>query len=51
MIHIVGLSCQAARQGASAKYIMYDTFFGATRGMRMFKQKLGFKPYRVKWLP
>jgi len=32
------------------KYIRYDTFFGASDGLKMFKQKLGFKPYKVKWL-
>jgi len=31
------------------KYIMYDTFFGASGGLKMFKQKLGYKPYKVKW--
>jgi len=31
------------------KYIMYDTFFGASNGLKKFKQKLGYKPYRVKW--
>lgn len=30
-------------------YLMYDTFFGAKDGLRMFKEKLGFLPYRVKW--
>ncbi len=31
------------------KYIMYDTFFGALDGLKKFKEKLGYKPYRVKW--
>ncbi len=31
-------------------YIMYDTFFGATEGLKKFKQKLGYKPYKVKWI-
>jgi len=30
-------------------YLMYDTFFGAKDGLKMFKEKLGFLPYRVKW--
>jgi hypothetical protein len=30
-------------------YVMYDTFFGAQPGMRAFKTKLGFKPYRVRY--
>ena len=31
------------------KYVMYDTFFGASKGLKNFKKKLGYKPYRVKW--
>lgn len=31
------------------KYIMYDTFLGASDGLKKFKTKLGFKPYKVKW--
>lgn len=30
-------------------FVMYDTFFGATDGLRMFKKRIGFKPYRVTW--
>lgn len=30
-------------------YIMYDTFFGASSGLKLFKTKLGFKPYKVNW--
>ncbi|MFD2270342.1 hypothetical protein ACFS07_02300 [Undibacterium arcticum] len=29
------------------KYVMYDTYFGATEGLKTFKTMLGFKPYRV----
>jgi len=32
------------------KYIMYDTFFGASKGLQQFKNKLGYKAYKVKWL-
>lgn len=31
-------------------FVMYDTYFGALPGLKMFKNKLGFKPYRVKWI-
>lgn len=31
-------------------HIMYDTYFGATDGLRMFKNKLAFRPYFVTWL-
>ena len=32
------------------RYLMYDTFFGASPGYRYFKERSGFTPYRVKWL-
>lgn len=32
------------------KFVMYDTFWGAKEGLRLFKKKLRFKPFRVKWL-
>ena len=31
------------------KYVMYDTFFGASEGLKMFKKRCGFIPHRVKW--
>jgi hypothetical protein len=30
-------------------WIMYDSFLGATEGLTVFKQKLGFLPYNVTW--
>ncbi len=30
-------------------YLMYDTFFGASPGLRNFKMMLGFEPYRAKY--
>lgn len=30
-------------------WFMYDTFFGAQEGLRYFKERLGFKPYKVIW--
>jgi hypothetical protein len=30
-------------------YLMYDTFFGASPGLRSFKTMLGFEPYRAKY--
>jgi hypothetical protein len=31
------------------KFIMYDTFFGASEGLKLFKSRLGFRPYKVTW--
>lgn len=30
-------------------YLMYDTYFGASSGMKTFKKMLGFQPYRAKY--
>jgi hypothetical protein len=30
-------------------YLMYDTYFGASPGMKTFKTLLGFQPYRAKY--
>lgn len=31
-------------------WAMYDTFLGASEGLWYFKERLGFKPYTVKWV-
>ena len=31
------------------QYFMYDTYFGGTNGLRLFKKRNCFEPYRVKW--
>ena len=31
------------------RYVMYDTFFGALPGLRLFKTMLGFQPFRAKY--
>lgn len=30
-------------------WLMYDTYFGASEGMRQFKRWIGCEPYRVRW--
>jgi hypothetical protein len=32
-----------------ARYLFYDTFFGAPAGLRWFKTHLGFQPHYVRW--
>jgi len=34
---------------SEVKYAMYDTFFGASDGLKLFKKRCGFKPYKVVW--
>ena len=45
---LTDIVCQliAARTHA---YLMYDTYFGASPGLKTFKKMIGFKPYRVKY--
>jgi len=31
------------------QYFMYDTFLGAQEGLRNFKRRLGFQPYRIRY--
>lgn len=33
----------------NCNYLMYDTFFGATDGLKLFKKRIGFEPYKVSW--
>ncbi|MGZ8292008.1 MAG: hypothetical protein ACXWVG_03065 [Telluria sp.] len=33
----------------NVSYLMYDTYLGAQPGLRSFKRKLGFSPYRVRY--
>jgi hypothetical protein len=40
----------AVKEKSETKFIMYDTFFGATDGLKMFKKRCGFVPHRVKWI-
>ncbi len=35
--------------GSPARWFMYDSFPGATPGMRAFKTVVGFRPHRVRW--
>lgn len=37
------------RNKENSIHLMYDTYFGASDGLKMFKRRLGFKPYRVTW--
>lgn len=31
-------------------WAMYDTYFGSGAGLREYKKRLGFQPYRVRWV-
>jgi hypothetical protein len=38
------------RKSGLPLWAVYDTFFGAQDGLRYFKERLGFKPYKVNWV-
>lgn len=46
---VVRSLCDQRRETGSPLWLMYDTIFGATPGLRYFKERLGFKAYRVRW--
>jgi hypothetical protein len=43
---IISLFLDEAKE---VKYVMYDTVFGASKGLKIFKKQLGFRPYHVQW--
>lgn len=43
--YLIGLR----RKQENLRWVMYDTFFGASSGLRYFKERLGFTPFLVKW--
>jgi L-amino acid N-acyltransferase YncA len=50
MMHLMmtEIVCQLI-EARSYQYLMYDTYFGASPGMKTFKKMLGFQPYRAKY--
>jgi hypothetical protein len=38
------------RLSGEPTWVMYDTFWGASRGLAYFKERCGFMPYSVKWV-
>lgn len=45
---VTEIICQLI-EDRSYSYLMYDTYFGASPGMKSFKTMLGFQPYRAKF--
>ncbi len=41
--------CSLIREG-KVHYFMYDTFLGAQPGLKNFKRRVGFAPYRVRYV-
>lgn len=45
LTEVVGLLIE----NREVSYFMYDTFFGAKDGLRDFKRRVGFRPYRARY--
>ncbi len=45
---LVDIICLLIKEN-QVEYFMYDTFLGAQPGLRHFKQRIGFAPYRVSY--
>lgn len=45
---LLEIICKLIDQG-QVDYFMYDTFLGAQPGLKSFKQRIGFQPFRVKY--
>jgi hypothetical protein len=45
---VTEIICQLIEAG-NYQYLMYDTYFGASPGLKTFKKMLGFQPYRAKY--
>lgn len=45
---LADIACRLIDDGR-LNYLMYDTYLGALPGLRDFKKKLGFQPYRIRY--
>lgn len=45
---VTDIICHFIEDG-NHQYLMYDTFFGASPGLKLFKSALGFTPYRARY--
>jgi hypothetical protein len=45
---LADVTCRLIDDG-HLNYFMYDTYLGALPGLRNFKKKLGFQPYRIRY--
>lgn len=47
---VVGHYIERRRAQGFPTWANYDTFWGASEGLRFFKRRVGFQPYRVEWI-
>ena len=46
---IAGIVGHVRSTSTRTRYLVYDTFFGASAGLREFKMHTGFRPHYVRW--
>ena len=49
MANVIEEKFEFAKTAGNPKWIMYDTWLGASTGLRQFKAVLGFSPHWVRW--
>ena len=49
MTYVIEEKFELAKTVGNPQWIMYDTWLGASAGLRQFKAVLGFSPYWVRW--
>jgi hypothetical protein len=49
-VQVVRCGIEARRGDGSPRWIMYDTFWGASTGLAWFKERIGFRPFTVDWV-
>jgi hypothetical protein len=47
---VIRTCIDARRAAGSPAWLMFDTFWGATKGLAFFKERVGFRPYTVDWV-
>jgi hypothetical protein len=45
-----GATIEGRRPDGTPHWAMYDTFWGATKGLAYFKERVGFRQYTVDWV-
>jgi hypothetical protein len=50
MSEVIRLMIEQRNLNGEPSWAMYDTFLGASEGLRYFKERIGFEPYNVEWI-
>jgi hypothetical protein len=50
MYLLIAESLRRLIEESGTRYAMYNMHYSGTAGLRFFKERMGFRPYRVKWL-